>query len=86
MNELDILACYIQKSYLTAKFKELIWTVAGPVFGSEQGRIMVVKMALYGLKSSRAAFRAKLVGLPNYIGYIPYKADPDEWMRAAISL
>ena len=38
---------------------------------------MVVKMALYGLKSSGAAYRAKLAGLFNYIEYTPYKSDPD---------
>ena len=84
LNGLDILACDIQNAYLTAKCRELIWTVAGPEFGSEQGSIMVVKMALYGLKSSGAAFRAKLAGLLNDIGYTPSKADPDVWMRAAI--
>jgi hypothetical protein len=84
LNGLDILACDIQNAYLTAKCRELIWTVAGPEFGSEQGSIMVVKMALYGLKSSGAAFRAKLAGLLNDIGYTPAKADPDVWMRPAV--
>ena len=46
---------------------------------------MVVKMSLYGLKSSGAAFRAKLAALINDIGYTPSKAYSDVWMRAAIS-
>ena len=41
---------------------------------------MVVKMALYGLKSSGAAFRAKLASLLHDIGYTPSKVDPDVWM------
>ena len=41
-------------------------------------------MALYGLKSSGAAFRAKLVSLLNDIGYTPSKSDPDIWMIPAI--
>ena len=84
LNGLDILACDIQNAYLTAKCRELIWTVAGPEFASEQGSIMIVKMALYGLKSSGAAFRAKLAGLLHDIGYVPSKADPDVWMKEAI--
>ena len=50
LNGLDILAHDIQNAYLTAKCRELIWTTAGPEFGLEEGSIMVVKMALYGLK------------------------------------
>ena len=42
---------------------------------------MIVKMALYGLKSSGAAFRAKLAGVLHDIGYTPSKADPDVWLR-----
>ena len=45
---------------------------------------MVVKMALYGLKSSGAVFRAKLASLLQDIGYTPSKVDPDVWMRPAI--
>ena len=41
------------------------------------GPRMIVKMALYGLKSLRAASREKLAGVLHDIGYTPYKADPD---------
>ena len=57
LNGLDILACNIQNAYLRAKCKEKIWTIAGPEFGSEEGAMMIVKMALYGLNCSGAAFR-----------------------------
>ena len=45
---------------------------------------MAVKMALYGLKSSGAAFRAKLASLLHDNGYTQSKVDPDLWMRLAI--
>ena len=45
---------------------------------------MVVKMDLYGLKSSGEAFRAKLVSILYDIRYTPSKADLDVWMRPAI--
>ena len=77
LNDLDILACNIQNAYLTNKCRELIWTVAGAEVGSEQGRIMVINMALYGLKSSRASFRAKLAVLLNDIRYTPSKSDTE---------
>ena len=45
---------------------------------------MIVKMALYGLKSSGAAFRAKLAGVIHDIGYTPSKTDPYVWIRPAV--
>ena len=45
---------------------------------------MVVKMALYGLKLSGAAFRAKLASLLHNIEYTPFKTKPDVWMRPSI--
>ena len=56
LNELNILACDIQNAYLTANYREKIYIIAGPDFRSEAGSIMLVKKALYGLKSSSAAF------------------------------
>ena len=45
---------------------------------------MIVKMVLYGLKSSVAAFRAKLAGVLPDIWYTPSKTDPDVWLRPAV--
>ena len=45
---------------------------------------MIVKMALYGLKSSGAAFRAKLVGVLHDLSYLPLKADPDVRIRPVV--
>ena len=86
LNGLDILACDIQNAYLTAKCREKIWTIAGPEFGGEQGSMMLVKMALYGLKSSGAAFRSKLAGVLYDLQYTPTKADPDVWIRPAVKV
>ena len=84
LNGLEILACDIQNDYLTAECMELILTTAGPEFGLEEDVIMVVKMALYGLKPSGAVFIAKLLSLLHDIKYTPYTADLDVWMRPAI--
>ena len=61
LNDLKLLSCDIQNAYLTADCREQIYCIAGPEFSSEAGSIMIVKKALYGLKTSRAAFRAHLV-------------------------
>jgi hypothetical protein len=41
-------------------------------------------MALYGLKSSGAAFRSKLAGVLHDLGHRPTYADPDVWLKAAV--
>ena len=56
LQDLKVSACDIQNAYLTAPCREKIWTTAGDEFGHEKGAIMLVVRALYGLKSSGAAF------------------------------
>ena len=81
LNGLEVMACDIQNAYLTADCREKIWTRAGPEFGSESGTIMLICKALYGLKSSGAAFRAHLAETLYDIGFVPTRADPDVWRR-----
>ena len=45
---------------------------------------MLVKMALYGLKSSGAEFQSKIAGVLRYIGYLSTKGDPDVWILPAV--
>jgi hypothetical protein len=83
LNDLDILACDIEGASPTAKCQERIYVKAGPEFGSEQDSIMIVKMALHGLKSLGAAFRSKLAGVLDDLGHRLSYADPDAWLKAA---
>ena len=84
LNGLTVMACDIQNAYLTADCREKIWTRAGPEFGSEAGAIMLIRKALYGLRSSGAAFRAHLGETLYDIGFFPTRADPDVWHRPAV--
>jgi hypothetical protein len=84
LNQLDVVTCDIQNAYLNADCREKVWTRAGPEFGSEQGQVMLVTKALYGLKSSGAAFRAMLAQTIQDLGYKSTLADPDVWIRPAI--
>ena len=84
LNGLQVMACDIQNAYLTANCREKIWTYAGPEFGSERGQPMIIRKALYGLKSSGTAFRAHLAETLHDIGFKPMKADPDVWIRPAV--
>ena len=81
LNDLYILACDIKGSCLTAECREIIYTIYGAKFGSEKGVIMIVKMALYVLKLSGAAFKDKLAKVLHGLRYRPNKADPVVWLR-----
>ena len=81
LNNLKVLGCDIQNAYLTAPVREKIWTKAGAEFGDDQGKIMLVVRALYGLKSSGAAFRAFLAETLASLKYTPSFADPDVWLN-----
>ena len=84
LNGLNIMAFDIQNAYLMADCREKIWTIAGPEFESGKGTPMIIRKALYGLKSSGAAFQAYLVETLYDISFGSSKADPDVWLRPAV--
>ena len=83
LNRLDVLAADIGNAYINAPCKEKIWIIAGPEFGSYQGQVMLIVWALYGLKSSRAAWYKMFANGMHSIGLVQRKADPDLWMKSA---
>jgi hypothetical protein len=60
LNDLDIMAADIQGAYLNAPCREKVYTICGHEFGEHVGKVAVVKLALYGLKSSGFAWRSHL--------------------------
>jgi len=83
LNDLELLSGDIENAYLSAPCREKVWLRAGPEFGELEGRTLIVQKALYGLKSSGAAFRSFLAETLDDIGFKSSIADPDVWMRAA---
>ena len=81
LNDLGIWACDIGNAYLNAPCREKIWTVAGTEFGSDKGKVMIIVRALYGLKSSGAAWRAMLAESLSDLGYKQSRADMDVWLK-----
>jgi hypothetical protein len=85
LNDIDVLATDIGNAYLNAHPRERVYTTAGPEFGPElQGKHVLIVRALYGLKSSSAAWRSHLSNTLHCLGYTSCKADPDFWFRAAV--
>jgi hypothetical protein len=60
LNDLDIMAGDIGNAYLNAETTEKVYMIAGPKFGKQAGKVIVIHRALYGLMSSGAAFHAHL--------------------------
>jgi hypothetical protein len=61
LNEVDILAADIGNAYLNADTREKVHTTLGAKFGQNMiGKTAVICKALYGLKSSGAAWRTHL--------------------------
>ena len=84
LNNLDIMYVDIENAYLSAPSREQCWTVAGKEFGYDEGKAFVIVRALYGLKSSGAAFRSHLAQCIDEIGFRPSIVDADVWMRMNI--
>jgi hypothetical protein len=81
LNNLDLVAADIGNAYLQAETKEKIYAIAGPEFGELQGRTMIIVRALYGLKSSGAAWHNHFAQTLHDLGFKTSYADPDVWMR-----
>eukprot|EP00804_Cyclotella_cryptica_P019304 CCRYP_006183-RA/>CCRYP_006183-RA protein AED:0.20 eAED:0.20 QI:0/0/0/1/0/0/5/0/657 len=81
LNDIDIWATDVLNAYITAPCREKIWTTLGKEFGDDCGKKAIVVRALYGLKSSGAAFRVHLAGCMQEMGYKLCPADPDLWLK-----
>eukprot|EP00978_Attheya_sp_CCMP212_P031213 scaffold117251_cov65-Attheya_sp.AAC.2 len=78
LNDLEVLSCDVTNAYLNADCREKIWVQAGPEFGEDEGLVMIIKKALYGLtKSSGASWRNMISQTMLDAGYENTYADPD---------
>ena len=74
----------IENAHLTAPCREKVWIKGGKEFGELEDCILIVERALYGLRSSGAAFRAFLAETLDDMGFKSSEADPDVWFRPAV--
>ena len=84
LNDLDVLSCDITNAYLNAPCTEKLWYEAGKEFGSDAGSVMILKKAVYGLRSAGNSSWATLSQSLIDIGYKPTMADPNVYQRRAI--
>jgi hypothetical protein len=81
LNDLDVLAGDVTNAYLNAPCREKIWFEGKIETGNDRGKVLILTRALYGLKSSGAAWRADLRGHFAISGYNSTQADPDVWIK-----
>lgn len=84
LNDLDIMACDIGNAYLNAPNRERVHVVVGKeLFGHENvGKRAVIVRALYGLKSTSAAWRHHFFEtITQRLGYKSTIADPDVYIK-----
>jgi len=83
LNGLKVLAADVTNAYLNAPCREKIWFEGQIETGPDKGKILIVVRALYGLKSSSAAWRADLARVLREMNFDSTLADPDVWIRKA---
>jgi hypothetical protein len=55
--------------------------VAGPEFGELEGHMLIISIALYGLRTFRLHWHERFSQCLREMGFEPCKAEPDIWMR-----
>jgi hypothetical protein len=82
LNNLELWATDVGNAYLEAFTNEKLYVEAGPELGNHRlGHILVIKKALYGLRTSGARWHDRLSDVLRDLGFTPCKAEPDVWMR-----
>ena len=79
--DLNVVAADIARAYIQALTIEKVFVIAGPKFGADEGRILIIVKALYGLKSSGAVWHQKCGDSLRSLGLEQSKADYDLWIR-----
>jgi hypothetical protein len=78
---LKVITADVGHAYLQAFTKEKVYTIAGPEFGVNAGKVLVIKKALYGLKTSGARWHDEAADTLRAIGFCKCKAGNDMWIR-----
>jgi hypothetical protein len=83
LNSLDVMGADIGNAYLTAPTTEKVWTVLGAKWGADAGQRAIIVRALYGLKSSGAAYQNHLASYLRELNFHSCLTGPDVWLRTA---
>ena len=85
LNDLGVKCGDVLNVYITGPVKEKVWTFLGSEHSEEAGKRAIVVQDLYGFKSSGATFRTHMSECMTALGYKPWLADSDVWLKAQIT-
>jgi hypothetical protein len=72
----------VANAFPNAVTNERVWARAGPEFGSDlEGMVVIIRKALYGLKSSSERWHAHLADTLRTLDFEPTRFDVDVWIR-----
>jgi hypothetical protein len=80
LNNMSVLGADISNAYLTAPTTEKVWTLLGAEWGPDAGKHAIIVCALYGLKTSGAAYRNHFASYLRSLGFTLCLAGPDVWL------
>ena len=84
LNDLEVVMFDVGNAYLNAPTTERLYTYGGVEFGEEdKGKLMIISQAIYGLKSSGAAYRSFFAQSLRDLQFTSCMADADVWRREA---
>ena len=81
LNNLKFYATDVGNAYLESYTSEKVYIVAGPEFGERRDHLLLIRKALYGLKTSGQRWHDRLHDCLTDLGFSPCKAEPDIWMK-----
>ena len=81
LNDMQSWATDIGNAYLEAKCAEKVAIIAGSEFGELEGHTLIIRRALYGLKTSGKMWFQRFYDCLRQLEFQPSKADPCVWMR-----
>jgi hypothetical protein len=81
LNGLETWGSDVGNAYLESFTKEKVFIIAGPEFGKLEGHTLLIKKALYGLRTSGLRWHERFADTLRDMAFFPCKADPDVWMR-----
>ena len=71
----------VGNAYINAYTNEKVYSIAGPEFGEKEGHVVVIRKALYGLKSSSERWHSHFSDTLRGLGFITTRYDNDVWIK-----
>eukprot|EP00984_Skeletonema_dohrnii_P026367 scaffold15707_cov94-Skeletonema_dohrnii-CCMP3373.AAC.1 len=82
LNGLELYQTDVGNAYLESYMREKVWVIGGPELHDLKDHVLIIRKALYGLKSSGLRWHERFPDVLRDMGFTPCIAEPDIWMRA----